>query len=420
MHLEHMQEIYWECKTRQMFTEQKPTMGLHNFTEVGHRRQGNTIMVTRGSRSTTRQDGDGPREMQGRTIPRPQPDPVNAWNHTQQLKQVLGMTGCTMDVDDSNDHDPDDDYVPDETKSHEPGSLFRLKSQPPPPQLDDWVTDNGWAMDDADEPKVQEAIAQKIVNAQATESAYQVVLARKRPPVQQASTAMTRTSGTTQIARADVTTLVRAEIQDMMQAFLTTQDKMQASILQLQTHQQQEIIHRQVEKLESVISQKRLEVNQVDLMILAQDNPNPKLLSHRDMGTEEIARLVGQLATLQKVDIRLRGSKQNTIEEVMSQDKYNEDLMDSDKKNTTRTYRNATEAIQDTHIYKEAPLEVESKRVSATKEGSGNRPMQPSNTHNTTEVPDRQQVDILDNNTQETNRTISHHTLKHTIYSTSG
>eukprot|EP01041_Mallomonas_annulata_P015301 gene15301-32405_t len=375
MHLEHMQEIYWECKTRQMFTEQKPTMGLHNFTEVGHRRQGNTTMGTRGSRSTTRQDGDGPREMQGRTSLRPQPDPVNAWNHTQQLKQVLGMTGRTMDVDDSNDHDPDDDYVPDETKSHEPGSLFGLKSHPHPPQLDGWVTENGWAMDDAEEQKVQEAIAQKVVDAQAVETAYQA-------------------TSTTGVYSDDMDIQlnidVRAEIQDMMKAFLITQDKMQASILQLQTHQPQEIINRQVEKLESVISQKRLEVNQVDLMILAQDNPNPKLLSHRDIGTEEIARLVCQLATLQS-------------------------LMDSDKNNTTRSYRNATEAIQDTHIYKEAPLEVEAKRVSATKERSENSQMQPSNTHNTTEVTVRRQVDIPDNNnTQEMNRAISHPIQKHT------
>eukprot|EP01041_Mallomonas_annulata_P015527 gene15527-32808_t len=270
-----------------MFTEQKPTMGMHNFTEVGHRRQGNATMGTKGSRSTTRQDGDGPREIPGRTLPRPQLDSVNAWNHTNQLKHALGIPGCTMDDDDSSDHDPDDDYVPDETKSHETGSLFGLKSQPPPPQLDGWVTDNGWAMDDADEQKVQEAIAQKIADATASEPAYQVVLARKRKnkkgktvsfekpqpvttslatilrqPVQQASTAMTRTPGTAQMMRADVTTLVRAEIQDMMKVFLSTQDKMQASILQLQTHQQQEITNRQIEKLEAVISQKRLEVNQ--------------------------------------------------------------------------------------------------------------------------------------------------------------
>eukprot|EP01041_Mallomonas_annulata_P004716 gene4716-9358_t len=79
-------------------------------------------------------------------------------------------------------------------------------------------------------------------------------------------------------------------------------------------------------------------------------------MSRREMGTEEIARLVCQLAALQN----------------------NEDPLGSDKVETTRTYRNATEAVKVTYIYNEAPLEVLV----------------------------RQRADIADNNIQKTNRAI--------------
>eukprot|EP01041_Mallomonas_annulata_P002498 gene2498-4855_t len=208
-----------------------------------------------------------------------------------------------MDVDDSNDYDPDDDYVPNETETHESESLFGLQSNHHNPlQLDGWVNKKGWTMDDNEEQKEQDALAQKAAEAQAVGTAFQLVPAKRKRKkgksaarVQNTCTAMTRISSSTQMVLADVTTIVLAEMQDMMKDFLLTQDKMQASIMQLQI--QQEITNRQLGKIESEISQKRLEVNQVDLIIIAQDNPNSKLMSRRDMGTEEIARLVCQLVT---------------------------------------------------------------------------------------------------------------------------